>query len=60
MSNLGNNILKPGSNIITRTQNFLKHLQQLTKGGRKKSFRKTNRKRKSRRRTNRRRTNRRR
>lgn len=43
----------------TRTQNFLKHLENLkkpTKGGRKKSLRKTNRKRKTRRRrTNRRR-----
>lgn len=43
----------------TRTQKFLKHLenpQKSTKGGRKKSLRKTNRKRKTRRRrTNRRR-----
>lgn len=42
--------------IDKRTQKFLKHLEQLTKGGRKKSLRKTNRKRKTRRRrTNRRR-----
>ena len=40
----------------TSTQNFLKDIEQPTKGGRKKSLRKTNRKRKTRRRrTNRRR-----
>ena len=43
-----------------RKDKLLEYHNELTRGGRKKSFRKTNRKRKSRRRTNRRRTNRRR